>query len=148
MPAAGAVTGRASRRKRITRPLDAGRALELEADGDEVVRRPWTRVAEGQLSLVPPSNLPDLLVEEVGLRATDEERRVHDHLVADHLVGTRSDRCFAQVVVNLPNVRVRLVGERLLHQAAQLHAREIGRRLLVGLDLRLEAPELLVLLLQ
>src|SRR5712691_3842106 len=139
MPATGAVTGRARRRKRITGRLDPGRALELESDRDEVVRRPGTRVAEGQLSLVTPSDVPNLLIEEVSLLATDEERRVHDHLVTDHLVGARRDRRFAQLVVDLPDVRVRLVGERLLGQAAQLHAREIRRRLLVGLDLRLEA---------
>src|SRR3989454_12733908 len=146
MPAAGAVTGSASRRKRITGRLDPGRALELQSDGDEVVWRPRARVAEGELSFVPLPDLADFRVEELGLIATDEERGVHDHLVPDHLVGTRGDRGFAKLVVDLPDVRIRLVAERLLDHAAELHPREIRRRLLVRLDLRLETPQLLVLL--
>src|SRR5437879_1163751 len=125
MPAAGAVTGSASRRKRITGRLDPGRALELQTDRDEVVWGPRARVAEGQLSFVPLPDLANFLVEELGLIATDEERGVHDHLVANHLVGTRGDRGFAQLVVDLPDVRIRPVAKRLLYQAAKLHPREI-----------------------
>src|SRR3990167_10474034 len=100
MPAAGRVIGRPSSfrsmsgapRKDVRRaPLHAGRALERETDRDEVVRRPRTGVLEGELALVPLADLLDLTVEGLGLLARDEERRVHDHLVADHLVGPRRD---------------------------------------------------------
>ena len=48
------------------------------------------------------------------------------------------------MVVDLADVRIRLVGEGLLDEPTELHAGEVGRRLLVRLDLRLEPPELLI----
>src|SRR4051812_45870489 len=121
MPAAGAVSGRASSLNRII-ALHAGRALELQTDGHEVVWRPRSGVLEAQLSLVALSDLVHFLIELVLLVATDEERRVHDHLVADHFVGSRRDRRALQLVIDLAYVEVRLVREGLLYQPTELHA--------------------------
>src|SRR5438876_517107 len=127
--------------------LDPRGALELQSNRDEVVRRPRPRFAERQLALVLLADVVDLRVEGLAVVAPDEERRVHDHLVADDLVRPRGDRRLAELVVDLADVGVRLVREGLLDQPAELHAREVRRRLLVRLDLGLEPPQLLVLLL-
>src|SRR4051794_15252109 len=58
------------------------RALQLQPDIDEVVRRPRSRVEERQLVLVLFRDVGDLVVERLRLLAIDEERGVHDHLVA------------------------------------------------------------------
>src|SRR5438128_1446924 len=127
--------------------LDPRGALELQSDRDEVVRRPRPRLAERQLALVLLADVVDLRVEALAMVAPDEERRVHDHLVADDLVRARGDRRFAQLVIDLADVGVRLVREGLLDQPAELHPREVRRRLLVRLDLGLEPAQLLALLL-
>src|SRR5215217_440566 len=62
--------------------------FQLEADVDEVVRRPGAGVLEDQV-LVAGIDLLDLGVE-VGLAvAGHQEGGVEDHLVADRLVGAR-----------------------------------------------------------
>src|SRR5918993_823790 len=98
-----------------TRPPLSGcalAALQFEADVDEVVGGPRARVLEGELALVLGGDVFDLVVE-LGLAvALDEEGGVHDHLVADGLVGARGDRRVAERVVDVADVGVGLLGER------------------------------------
>ena len=61
------------------------RPLQLEADVDEVVRRPGPRVLEGQL-VVARADVLDARVEGLLGVARDQEGGVHDHPVADRLV--------------------------------------------------------------
>src|SRR5687768_16233693 len=121
-------------------------AFELEADVDEVVGRPRAGVFEGELALVLGGDLLDLRVELLLAVALDEEGGVHDHLVADGLVGARGDRRVAEVGVDLADVGVRLLGERRLDQAAELHPREVGRARPARGYLLLEVAYLLALL--
>src|SRR5687768_13458212 len=95
MPPMGALSGR-RRRSSSRNATSALRALELEADVHEVVRRPRSRVEERQLVLVLFRDLGDLIVEGPGLVTLHEERGVHDHLVADRLVRARGDGRVAQ----------------------------------------------------
>src|SRR4051812_41393526 len=64
------------------------RALQFQADIDEVVRRPRTGVEERELVLVLLGDVGDLIVERLGLLAIDQERGIEDHLVADRFVGS------------------------------------------------------------
>src|SRR6266568_4804766 len=121
MPAAGNEYGSVRSLPRPNTASGRRRALELQADGHEVVRRPRAGVLERELALELLADVVDLRVEVVGLVPAHEERRVHDHLVADDLVRPRRDRRVSQVVVDLPDVGVRLVGERLLDEPAELH---------------------------
>src|ERR1043166_1981039 len=73
------------------------RGLELQPDVDEVVRRPWTRVLERQL-VEPPRDVFDLLVERLLLVSRDQERGVHDHLIANRLVDPRRPPHAAQLL--------------------------------------------------
>src|SRR4051812_32475908 len=74
-------------------------AFEFQSDVDEVVGRPGARVFEGELALVARGYLFDLGVELLLAVALDEEGRVHNHLVADGLVGARGDGRVAQARV-------------------------------------------------
>src|SRR5262245_45759856 len=61
-------------------------AFELQADVDEVVGGRGAGVLEGELVVLDP-DLSHLGVEGRLLVADHQEGRVHDHLVADGLVG-------------------------------------------------------------
>src|SRR4029079_19210221 len=128
----------------LKRHLSMG-AFELEADVDEVVRRPGTGVLEGQLLVL----LPDLLdprVERLLHLARDEKGGVHDHAVADRLVRARGDRDVPQRGEDLGDVALGPGLQRRVDEAAVLHAGEI-RRPLLGRDLALQAADVLVLVL-
>src|SRR5262249_1440268 len=117
--------------------------FQFQPDVDEIVRRPRPGVLEGEL-LVLLADFLDAGVEGLLHLARHEERRVHDHAVADRLVGARGDRHVAQRAEDLGHVAL---GARLqggVDQPAVLHAREIGRALLRG-DLALQPPDVLVL---
>src|SRR5262245_31808306 len=58
------------------------RALELEADVHEVVGRPGPGVLEVELALEALGDVVHRLVERLGPVALDEERGVHDHVLA------------------------------------------------------------------
>src|SRR5262249_44579403 len=73
------------------------RAFELQADVAEVVRRPRPGVLEGQL-LVLLADFLDPRVERLLALARHQERGVHDHAIADGLVGARRHRDVAQRV--------------------------------------------------
>src|SRR5262249_32164916 len=139
MPPMSSVSRISSRLLRFLRPL------QLEPDVDEVVGRPRSRVAEGQLVV----GGPDLLharVEHRLLVARDEEGGVHDHLVADGLVGPGGHAHVAQALEDLVDVVLGAGLQGAVHQPSVLHAREGGRALL-GRDLALEPPHVLVLVL-
>src|SRR5437588_8952731 len=121
-------------------------AFELEADMDEVVGRPGACVLEEELAFVLGGDLFDVSVELSLAFALDEEGGVHNHLVADGLVGARGDSRVAQVVVDLADIRVGLLRHGRLDEAAQLHAREVGRACAARRDLLLEVAYLLALL--
>src|SRR5260221_9811192 len=143
MPAIGALMGSVRRRSST---LYAGAGLVLQADGHEVVRRPRAGVRELQRPLEAATDVLHLLVEHVRLSALDEEGRIQDHPVTDHLVRARGQRGLMKRVVDLTHEGLGLLRERLLHETTELHAREVRRRRLVSLDLCLEAADLLVLL--
>src|SRR5439155_9453592 len=121
------------------------RPLELQPDVDEVVGRPRAGVLERQL-LVLLADFLDARVERLFLVARDEERRVHDHPVADRLVRSRRDRDVAQRAEDPGDVALGPRLQRRVDQAAVLHAREV-RRALLRADLALEAADVLVLVL-
>src|SRR5207237_8554797 len=73
--------------------------------------------------------------------------RVDPPAASDHLVRTRRDLAVTQRVLDLAYERRRFSRERLLDEPPKLHAREVRGRGLVGLDLRLEAADLFVLVL-
>src|SRR2546430_6938298 len=104
IPAAGSAYGSVRSLPRPNTALDRGRALELQTDGHEVVRRPGAGVLERELPLELHADVVDLRVELLGLVASHEERGVHDHLVADDLVRPRGDRGVAEGVVDLAHV--------------------------------------------
>src|SRR5436305_105020 len=107
----------------------SGRALaafEFQPDVDEVVGRPGSRVLEGELALVLRGDLLDDGVELLLAVALDEEGGVHDHLVADGLVGARGHGRVAQRRVDFADVSLRLLRQGRLDEAAELHAREVG----------------------
>src|SRR5262245_60803624 len=79
------------------------RALEFQPYVDEVIRRPRAGVLEGE-ALEPSGDGFDLRVESGFLIARDEERGVHDHLVADRLVDSRRHRHLAQLIQDLGHV--------------------------------------------
>src|SRR5437868_1010222 len=87
-------------------------AFELEADVDEVVGRPGACVLEEELAFVLGGDLFDVGVELLFAVALDEEGGVHNHLVADGLIGARGDSRVAQVAVDLPDVCVGLLRHR------------------------------------
>src|SRR5205085_3977889 len=93
---ATAATATAYDRSPTLTPSPAGCGpLQLEPDVHEVVGRPRAGVAERQMGVFRADGL-DLAVEG-GLAITrDEERGVHDHLVADGLVRARGDGHIAQ----------------------------------------------------
>src|SRR5919198_4280022 len=68
------------------------RPLQLQPDGHEVVRRPRSGVAERELALVARGDFLHFGVEDRGRVALDQERGVHDHPLANWLVGPRGDR--------------------------------------------------------
>src|SRR5206468_10554551 len=76
-----------------SRPLV--RAFELEANIDEVVWRPWPGVFEGQL-VVALTDVLHARIERSFKVSRDQERRVHNHAIADRLVRSRRDRDVAQ----------------------------------------------------
>src|ERR1041385_5877381 len=81
-PATGALKGarRMSSRRKATSAL---RALQLQPNIHKVIRRPRPGIEKRQLVLVLLRDVGDLVVERPRLFAIDEERGVHDHLVAD-----------------------------------------------------------------
>src|SRR5262249_3811043 len=70
-------------------------ALQFQSDVDEVVRRPRARVLEGQL-VESGRDFLDAAIERQLLIALDEERGVHDHLVANRPDDARGNRNIAQ----------------------------------------------------
>ena len=127
----------------LTYVTPLSRALQLQPDVDEVVGRPGARVLEGQL-VVPGADLLHLRVEGRLLLARHQEGGVHDHLVADGLVGAGGHRHRPQLLEDLAHVALGARLQRGVHEPAVLHAREVGRALLRG-DLALEPPDVLVL---
>src|SRR4051812_21959567 len=126
-----------------SRPLVG--ALQFQPDVDEVVRRPRSGVLERE----PLVLLPDLLdprVERLLHLASDQERGVHNHAVANRLVRARGDRDAAQGVEDFGDVALGPRLQRGVDQAAVLHPREIGGSLLRR-DFVLQPPDVLVLLL-
>src|ERR1051326_2641352 len=123
--------------------MNTSRAFELEPDVDEVVGRPGPGVLEGQLVEAARDCLP-FGVGPLLLVAGDQERGVHDHLVADRLVDARRHRHFAELVEDVRDVALRPRLQRRFDQAAVLHAREVGRTFLPG-NLLLQAADVLVL---
>src|SRR5919204_3936361 len=121
------------------------RPLQLQPDGHEVVRRPRAGVAERELALVARGDFLHFGVEDRGRVALDQERGVHDHPLANWLVGPRGDRRVAQILVDLAHVGVGFVGQRLLDHAPELHAREVRRGLLVLDDLLFEPADVLII---
>src|SRR5688572_92555 len=109
--------------------LMLARALQLQADVDEVVRWPGSGVLEGQL-VEARRDFLDAAVERLFLVALDEERGVHDHLVADRAVDARRHRDVAQPLQELGDVALRPLLQRAIDQPSVLHAREVGRALL------------------
>src|SRR5262245_26339253 len=99
-------------------------SFQLEADVDEVIGRPGTRKLERQ----PLVTLPDILdpcVERLLETARDEERRIHDHPIANRLVRSRRHRHVSQRFEDLGHVAFRLRLKRGVNQPAVLHPREV-----------------------
>ncbi len=115
----------------------------MQADSDKVIRRPRAGVPEGELAFVALRDFLHAPIEELRPITLHQKRHVHNHFVADRLVRTRRDRTFTQVLVDIANVRVGTVGQRLLNHAAELHACKV-RRLLAFSDLFSEATNALI----
>src|SRR5213593_1586486 len=117
--------------------------LQLQPDVDEVVGRPRSGIAEGQMRVLGADRL-DLGIEGDLAITRDEEGRVHDHLVADGLVRARSDGHVAQRLEDLADVALGACLQRALHQASVLDAREVRGTALRG-DLALQMADVVVL---
>src|SRR6185312_11811005 len=120
MPATGPETGNVSSfASSPMRPLV--RALELELDVDEVVRRPRTGVLERQQAFVAVAQLAHLFVEQFARRAFHEEGGVHDHAIADRFAAAARDGHRAQRFVHVDHERVAGFLERRLDEPAYLN---------------------------
>src|SRR5439155_562863 len=108
----------------------SGGSLELFGDVDDDAAPLVDRGARGLLHL---------LTVCVGARSIAQARRVNAHAVADGLLPARRDRRVPELVVDLAHERVGLLRERRLDEPAELPSREVCRRGLIALDLRIEA---------
>src|SRR5207253_7003237 len=97
----------------------------------EVVRRPRTRVLEGEL-VESARDRFHLGVERLLLIPGDQERRVHDHLVPDWFVDAGRDRYVPELVQHRRDISLRSGMQRRIDEAPVLHTRKIGRALLPG----------------
>src|SRR6185369_2230078 len=82
-------------------------SLESKPDVDEVVRRPRTGELERQL-VVALADVLDPRVECLFEAARHQERRVHDHAVANRFVRSRGDRYVPQRLEDLGHEPLRL----------------------------------------
>src|ERR1700739_2183407 len=83
-------------------PLSA--TLQFQADIHKVVRRPWAGIFEIQTIA---KFLGDFVYSSVKLSFTgllNQERRVHDHLVADGLVVSRGHADGPQSVIDFTHI--------------------------------------------
>src|SRR5690554_1101876 len=124
------------------------RALEAQLDVHEVVGGPRPGVLEGELVVVLAAERLDRLVEFLLPGTLDQVGGVHDHAVADRLVGPARDRDGLQRLVDVDDVAVGAVLQRRLDEPAELHAGEVGGALRVARDLPLQPANLLVALLE
>src|SRR6185295_5998798 len=102
-------------------------AFEFQSNMDKVIRWPWTGVFKRKFAFVLGSDLLYLLVEFSLSVAFNQECSVHDHSIADRLVRTRCKGCVAQQRIDLSNVSVCLISQRLFDQSTQLHASKVSR---------------------
>src|SRR5262245_25641288 len=119
-------------------------ALQLQANVDKVVRRPWSRVLERQL-VERGRDFLDAAVERRLLIALHEKCRGHDHLVPDSTVHARGDGNIAQPLQEFRDISLGTLLERTVDQPSVLHPGEIGGPLLRG-NFRLQAMDVLVFL--
>src|SRR3989442_9165738 len=80
--------------------------LELQPYVDKVIRRPRAGALERQLVEAAVNRL-HFRVERRLLIARDEERGVHDHLIADRLVDARRERHLAELMEDVGDVTLR-----------------------------------------
>src|SRR5579864_6829977 len=102
-------------------PLSA--ALQFQADIHKVIWRPWAGVFKVQ---TVAKLLSDFVYGSVKLRFTgllNQERGVHDHLVAYGLIVTRGHTDGPQSVIDFTDVVCGQLGQGFINHAAKLHAR-------------------------
>src|ERR1041384_1193353 len=100
--------------------------LQLQTNVNEIIRRPWSSVLERKLPFVLRRNLFHFLIELSLTITFDQKRCVHDHAIADRLVGSRGDGRIAQLRIDLTNVGISLIRQRSFDQTPELHAREVS----------------------
>src|SRR6185312_704037 len=127
-------------------PLPA--ALQFQADIHKIVRRPWAGIFEIQ---AVAKFLRDFVYGSVELGFTgllDQERGIHDHLVANGFVvaGSNADR--AQSVINFTDVVCGQFRQGLIDHAAQLHASEVRGLQVLARKFLMEAMDFIMLALQ
>src|SRR4051812_46220438 len=105
------------------KPTRSG-SFQLQPNIHEIVGRPRPRVFEREL-VESAGDRFHFRVERAFMVARNQERGVHDHLVADRLVDPRRDRHFTQLLEDVGDVALRFRLQRGVDQSSVLHPCEV-----------------------